>query len=287
MKRRFIVKPFLAAVFMLTAIAAASSAQASAVAVPCNACTAVEARQVARNKGLGIHYVYDFLNETLRKYEVYVERDLVPGQYTTFVDELPVEAGNANYFTMLVVAKHDFGTISSIVVPITIAPGDTSPGGMDLGALNAGDILRSTQNRNALFDFINAQQNAIFSRALPSNTSANLVGLLQSLDKVFTQGELLNVTIKLTFSDGSRITLTLGDGGTVTIVPRTAIDKDGNSIPDANVVDFASEFTFSSGGSRDNFVSVAKLWGISFSNPGGSLKFSCTWDGVTLSCKSV
>jgi hypothetical protein len=281
------VKTFLAAVFMLIASAAANSAQASAVAVPCNACTSVEASQVARSKGQGIHYVYDFFNETLRKYEVYIERDLIPGQYTTLVDELPVEAGNANYFAMLLAAKRDFGNISSIVVPITVVPGDTSPGGVDLGTLNAGDILRSSQNRNALFDFILAQQNVIFSRAgLPSNTSENLVGLLKSLDKVFTQGELLNVTLKLTFSDGSRITLTLGDGGTVTIIPRTAIDKDGNSIPDANVVDFAGEFTFSSGSSRDDFVSVARLWGISFST-GNSLKFSCAWDGVTLSCKPI
>src|SRR3546814_19729082 len=97
---------------------AATSAQASAVALPCNACTSAEASQVARGAGPGIHYVYDFLNETLRKYEVSIERDLEFGQYTTVVDELPVEAGNANYFSMLVAAKHDFGNISSIVVPI-------------------------------------------------------------------------------------------------------------------------------------------------------------------------
>jgi hypothetical protein len=288
-KRRFIVKSLLAVVVMFIASAAASSAQAAAVAVPCNACTSSEASQVARGKGAGVHYVYDFNNAVLRKFEVYIERDAVPGQYTTIVEELPVEAGHANYFAMLVSARRDFGQLSSIVVPITIGPGDVSPRGTDLSGIAATDVLRTGQIRGDLFDFILAQQNLIFSRnGLPSNVAANLVGLLQSLDKVFTQGELLNVTLKVTFSDGSKITLTLGDGGTVAIVPRTAWDRDNNPIPDANVVDFAGAFNFSSSSTRERFVAVAEQYGIVISGPAGDkLSLSCSWDGTTLTCKFV
>src|SRR3546814_3898288 len=102
----------------------------------------------------------------------------------------------------------------------------------------------------------------LFARSgLPSDVASNLAGLLQSLGKVFTKGELLNVTLKPTFSDGSKITLTLGDGDTVAIVPRSARDPDNNSIPDANVVDFVGVFSFSSAHTRERFVSVASHHG--------------------------
>src|SRR3546814_17353026 len=107
--------------------------------------------------------------------------------------------------------------------------------------------------------------------------------LLQSLGKVCTKGELLNVTLKPTFSDGSKITLTLGDGDTVAIVPRSARDPDNNSIPDANVVDFVGVFSFSSAHTRERFVSVASHHGIAFVGVSAStLKLSCGWDDNTL-----
>jgi hypothetical protein len=288
-KWRFIVKNLLAFLFMFIASAGASLAQAAAVAVPCNACTSAEASQVARGKGLGIHYVYDFANAALRKYEVHVERDADSGQYTTRVDELPVEPGHLNYFAKLVNARRDFGRVSRIVVPITIGPGDVSPAGTDLGGIDATDVLHIGQARNRLSDFILAQQNRIFSRSgLSSDAAEDLVDLLQSYDKVFTQGELLNVTLKVTFSDGSRITLTLGDGGTVAIVPRTARDRDNNAIPDANVADFALTFLFSSDSTRERFVAVAEQQGIVISGPAGDKRaLSCSWNGTTLSCKFV
>src|SRR3546814_13213137 len=60
----------------------------------------------------------------------------------------------------------------------------------------------------------------------------------------------------------------------------TARDPDNNALPDANVVDFALNFTFSSGATRERFVSVASHYGIDFiGSTSGSLKFSCSWDG--------
>src|SRR3546814_19978292 len=94
------MKRLMIPVFVLIASVAATSAQASAVALTCNACTSAETSQAARGAGPGIQYVYDFLNETMRKYEVYIKRDLELGQYTTVVDELPAEARKANYITM-------------------------------------------------------------------------------------------------------------------------------------------------------------------------------------------
>src|SRR3546814_8537087 len=74
------MKRLMIPVFVLIASLAATSAQASAVALPCNACTSAEASQVARDAGPGIHHVYDFLNETLRKYEVKIEHDPETGR---------------------------------------------------------------------------------------------------------------------------------------------------------------------------------------------------------------
>lgn len=283
------MKRLMIAVFVLIASVAATSAQASAVALPCNACTSVQASQVARGAGPGIHHVYDFLNETLRKYEVKIERDPITGKYTRVASELPVDTRDAKYFSMLVKANRDFGDISNIVVPITIVQGDVSPSGRPLGDIGAADVLESGQTRNDLFDFILAKQNEIFARAnLPPNTAENLGGLLQSLGKVFTKGELLNVTLKPTFSDGSRITLTLGDGGTVAIVPRTARDPDNNALPDANVVDFVGVFSFSSAHTRERFASVASHHGIAFVGVTAStLKLSCGWDDNTLTCMGI
>src|SRR3546814_4067337 len=107
---------------------------------------------------------------------------------------------------MLVKANRDFGNISNIVVPITIGQGGVSARDQPFGNIGAADVLEDGRIRNRLFDFILANQNELFARSgLPSDVASNLAGLLQSLGKVFTKGELLNVTLKPTFSDGSKI----------------------------------------------------------------------------------
>jgi hypothetical protein len=263
-----------------------NAAHAMVVAIPCQGCNDAEAQQLARSKGPGTYYLYDFFNEVLRKYEVFIERDLVPGEHTIFVVPLAVESNYATYFSTLVKVRNEFGSLAGIIVPIDLRPGDIGgPEDIDLGQLNAADIIRASKNRSALFHFIQQQQNAVFDRAgLPSNTAVNLVNLLQSLDKVFTSGELLKITIKLTFSDGSLLTLTQTDS-MIEVVPGSGFDAEGNAIPDSNSPQFAGEFSFGSDAARDSFVATASIWGIKFEAAAlSSRTFVCSWDGKTLTC---
>ncbi|MDZ4348697.1 MAG: hypothetical protein U1A22_04090 [Xanthomonadaceae bacterium] len=261
-----------------------NAAHAMVIAIPCHGCDDGQAQQLVRSKGAGTYYLYDFLNEVLRKYEVRIERDLVPGENTIFVVPLAVEPNYAAYFSTLVKVRNEFGSLARITVPIDLRPGDIGRNDIDLGRINAADLIRVGRNRSALFDFISRQQGVLLERSgLPAQTAVDLASLLQSPDKVFTSDELLQITIRLTFSGGSRITLTQTDSDIV-VVPGTGIDTDGNQIPDSNSPRFAGEYRFGTDAARDSFVATASIWGIQFPAATDSRTLVCSWDGNTLSC---
>src|SRR3546814_14113166 len=96
--------------------------------------------------------LYDVLNETLRKYEVKIERDPVTGQYTRVASDLPVDTRDAKYFSMLVKANRDFGNISNIVVTITIGQGGVSARSQPFGNIGESGALDAGRMSHRLFE---------------------------------------------------------------------------------------------------------------------------------------
>ncbi|MCG6117622.1 MAG: hypothetical protein MEQ07_05430 [Aquimonas sp.] len=191
--------------------ASSSTVLASSLeAHPCNGCNELAFQTAAANRGLGIHYFYDFSSGQLKGYEVHRELDLMPGAIVFFPVEVPVPSEYLDHFDKMVQVRAEFGDLSKITVPVTVGPNDPVHG------VSAYDVVSDSGPRNNVSNWLRSQANVLFERAGASaNAAANLGSLLQSLDKIFTNGELLKVQVEVTLSDGSFVVFEFSKNNTI------------------------------------------------------------------------
>ncbi len=262
-------------------------AGASIVALPCPRCSPAQFEQAALQKGIGTHHFYDFTNGVIKKFLVYQERDTVPGSILTFAEEEPVSANYQAYFEKMLQVRRELGDLSKILVDIPVNPGDPIAGN------NAFDVVRQSAIRNDVSNWLSSGVNNLLQRVgLPNSTVGNLGGLLQALDKIFTSGELLELTVVLTFTDGSQVVYEFSvDGpvdGRAEYVEDTARDANGNRIPELGEGPRLGEiFRLDRVDGNDDaqaFLDFMCTQVRCSSTHYASLIVTCTWDGHELSC---
>jgi hypothetical protein len=222
-------------------------------ASPCEGCSWQQLRSKAAARGEGIHHLYSFQSGTLRRFEVARDPDSQIGSIVFTAEERPVPAGLLNYFDKLKQVRGALGDLSKILVEVALGPG--SP----IGDLSAFNVARSGAAQTSVTDSLREDANTYFAQAgLPSSTAGNLVSLLQGLDKVFTQGELLEVAVVFIFRDGSRAAFRFSGSnvleGFPEYVPGSAKDVNGNKIlePGAQVPN-GTEYEFGNDSSPGQF----------------------------------
>lgn len=196
---------------------------------PCEGCSWQQLRSRAAALGEGVHHLYSFQGGTLRRFEVARDPDSQIGSVVFTAEERPVPASLLNYFDKLNQVRGALGDLSKILVELAIGPG--SP----IGDLSAFNIARSGAAQTSVTDMLREDANTHFAQAgLASSTAGNLASLLQGLDKVFTQGELLEVTVVLIFRDGSRAAFRFSGSNLLEGFPEyvagSAEDVNGNRI---------------------------------------------------------
>lgn len=223
---------------------------------PCNGCTETQSQGAAANRGIGIHYIYDFYHASLRKYEVTREADLMPGAIVFIAEKLPVPVELQGKFSDMVEVRQSLGDLSKILVEVSVGPNDP------IGAHTAYDVARAPGVQRDISNWLRSQTDAIFSRGgLPSGTAGNLSSLLQGLDKIFTQGELLTVQVVLTFTDGSKVTFEFSNENTTEGYPEyvesSAYDPNNNPVLEpGETPSVGTEYRFP----RDNSERALQDW---------------------------
>jgi hypothetical protein len=165
----------------------------------------------------------------LRKYEVTREADLMPGAIVFIAEELPVPVELQGKFSDMVEVRQSLGDLSKILVEVSVGPNDP------IAAHTAYDVARNGSVRNDVADWLRSYTGNILERAgLTSSISGNLLGLLQGMDKVFTQGELLTIQVVITFTNGSRVTFEFSPNNTTEGYPEykenSAVDENNNPV---------------------------------------------------------
>lgn len=214
---------------VLLLVSASPLAIANVDAWPCHGCNEIQFQTAAAARGPGVHHLYDFGSGTLRKFAVTREPDLIPGAVVFLAEPLDIATELKESFARMVQVRRELGDLSKIVVEVVVNPSD--PISNHLGY----DVVVSSGARNDISDWLRSQSNSIFARAgMSISTAGNLGGLLQGLDKIFTQGELLKVTVNITLSDGSRVSFEFSRDNTVEgapeYIPNSARDTNNNSI---------------------------------------------------------
>jgi len=217
------------AVFVLGTVVSLRVSAMEVNAWPCNGCTETQLQSAAANRGIGTHYIYDFYHANLRKYEVTREADLMPGAIVFLAEELPVPVELQGKFSDMVEVRQSLGDLSKILVEVSVGPGDPIAGH------TAFDVARNGSVRNDISDWLRAYTGNILERAgLTSSLSGNLLGLLQGMDKVFTQGELLTIDVVITLTDGSKVTFEFSPESTTEGYPEykdnSAVDENNNPV---------------------------------------------------------
>ena len=167
--------------------------------------------------------------------------------------------------------------------------------GAPVAGTNAYDVVRNTSDRRAVADWLTSDINNLLERAgLPHSTSSNLGGILQALDKIFTSGELLEVTVVVTFEDGSQAVYVFSTDGPVDgraeYLPKQSFDANGNRIRETGEgLRVGDRFNFDRvDGNQDvqEFLDYMCLVVTCTVSHYASLVTECSWDGHELHCET-
>jgi hypothetical protein len=205
---------------------------------------------------------------------------------------LPVDAKYEQYFAnLLAVRDAVVRPLSAIQVRYELPVDATDNRGNRVGDYNAYDVVNNPAHNLNLTDYLAQKRADVFGNSDLGYIADKLTNLLQALDKVFTKGELLQVTIVVTFPDGSSMEFL--DTGTTTIVrvKGSGRDKKNNPILDANTIDGRGSYTIDAG-DAEGFVNNMRNLGVDIPGPGTSMGprvYSCTWNPTktTLTCRLV
>ena len=252
-----------------------------------------------------VGYLYSFAARQLRKFEV-VHADgggdpLKTGEEgrsrqaeegglsaAKAVNWLPVEPRYATYFNdMLAVRDYFARPLSGIPISYEMPANAVDSRGNPVGSYNAYGLVNTPANSNRLENYLDERRAEVMGQNVVYGLANKLSALLQSIDKVIADGELLKVTITVTFSDGSTMVFIMSadtDG--------QAERKEGSGV-DSNDNPVREQINSSSGGSyeikpgdAEGFYQNMLRQGVTITRGSGSriLRYSCTWNGTRLSC---
>lgn len=213
----------------------------------CDACTMSQMETLAKQKGLGTTYIYNLKNNIIVGFEKYRE-DSVPGVWTIVADTFIPEQWMVDQF----IGVRDFYVANGNSLNTGLSASVASEGG---DSVNAFDVTLSSVDRNRVAD------------ALAASPRIQAVAVLSSFGRVIRLAGIVTpdvpVTVKVNFPDGSSGIFKFNwDLKRWEYVKNTAIDSNGNSIPE-------SESDFTNGGtSEGNF---------DFTRPGGNLRDVEDW----------
>jgi hypothetical protein len=197
-----------------------------------------------------------------------------------------------NHFADLVRLHDALGDLSKIGSEVDMEPSAVTNAGVHVGQYDVYDLVNNAAGPNNLSDFIDENLRDILDgQNGPIQTLAELlVGTLQTADLVFTGGEILKLTITVTFTDGSKVDYTISaeNNNTPTIVEATMRDASNNPIIQDNSIDYRGNYSFAGdpsdiSGWLDNMRHLDIP--ITGGEGGGGSSADCVWDGVTLTCE--
>jgi hypothetical protein len=195
--------------------------QASAAEIRCDQCTGARYQKLARQAGVGIHYIYDLKTADSRKYEVERSCEDLRNCYVE-VTQVPIEAEIANFIVELTAyAEITQGTMKSHFTITTNGPTQN---------LSAFDVVGPGGPRTQLFNWFMTSQVSSIRNALPM-VGAAIHNLTTTIASIWNEN-LGKTLVTVLFSDGSKITLEYESiNHTVAVVAGSAEDKYGNAIP--------------------------------------------------------
>lgn len=197
------------------------STQASAAEIRCDQCSEATYQTLARQAGVGIHYVYDLKTAQSRKYEVERSCESAHDCYME-INSVPVEPEIANFILELTAyAQITQGTMKS---HFTITTNGSTQN------LSAFDVVGPGGPRTELFNWFITSQVLSIRNALPMVGGA-IHNLTTTIASIWNEN-LGKTLVTVLFTDGSKITLEYeAINHTVAVVAGSAEDKYGNAIP--------------------------------------------------------
>ncbi|MBO9664779.1 hypothetical protein [Dokdonella sp.] len=297
------------ALFIFAAAAigiAAMPAKADIRPARCDCATEQIWENRAKGYAIGhVGYLYSFAARQLRKFEVVYadgggdplktgeegrsrqaeEDDLSAAKA---VNWLPVESRYATYFNdMLAVRDYFARPLSGIPISYEMPPNAVDARGNPVGTYNGYDVVNTPAFGNNLADYLNQRRAEIMGQNVVYGLANKLAALLQSIDKVIADGELLKVTITVTFSDGSKMEFVMSADSNGEAKRTTNSGKDSNNNPIRETIDSSSGGNYIvKPGDLDGFYQNMLRQGVTITRGSGSriLRYSCTWNGTRLSC---
>lgn len=314
---------FLALMF---AIPAAPAVQARAVsAEPCACRTEADWKSEAQNHGwFAQGYLYSFETRQIRKFKNSGDAGTAPamadlaaaagaGRQTHDVAQTN-EGGNVGangieiqvswqtvepeyqaYFGKLLALRDaTLRPLSAIQVRYQMPADATDSKGNHVGGYGGYDLVNNPAHNLNMSDYLAEKRTDIFGHSDVATIADKLTNVLQSIDKVLTKGELLQVTIVLTFADGS--TMEYVDKGNTTTdrVKGSGRDRNNNPILDSNTIDGRGDYSVA-GGDVAGWVRNMEHLGVDIPGPGNvgtgthTVTYSCTWNPAkgSLTCRKV
>jgi hypothetical protein len=255
-----------AALFALAPLLLASP-QAIAAEIRCDQCSEATFQTVARQAGVGTHYVYDLRTAQSRKYAV--ERSCEgPHDCYMEVTSLPVESEVAN----LVLELTAYGQVTQWTMKTYFTV--TADGSVQ--NLSAFDVAGPGGPRTQLFDWFNTTQLVTIQNALPVFGAAvhNIASTIASIWNE-NMGKTL---VRVLFTDGSEITLEYESINRITsVVEDSAKDRYGNVIPATSGDIDGTRFDYSregpNGPAQQRMTNYLRIYGVSVTN--GSTRWVC------------
>lgn len=294
-------------VFVAAAIGvAAMPAKADIRPARCDCTTEQIWENRAKGYAIGhVGYLYSFAARQLRKFEVvYADGGGDPLKIgedggsrqagedglsaAKAVNWLPVEPHYATYFNdMLAVRDYFARPLSGIPISYQMPANAVDSRGNPVGTYNGYDLVNTPAFGNNLADYLNERRAEVMGQNVVYGLANKLSILLQSIDKVIADGELLRITITVTFSDGSKMEFTMSADSNGEAKRTANSGKDSNNNPIRETIDSSSGGNYIvKPGDLDGFYQNMLRQGVTITRGSGSriLRYSCTWNGTRLSC---
>lgn len=248
----------------------------------CNSCSNAQTSALAIRLGRGDHYIYDLTANHLHLFSVECE----PGAGVTqcFAEEGSPAADAQAFFNEYYAAYTQirppvgeaFAVSQNYDAPSALVGPDGNP--TDNGEVNAFDTVYSSAIDNTLRDHLMSPHSYSGALATFISTLANGVGY--SVPN-------LNIVVTVRFADGSLRKYTFKqDENQFVPIPSSAIDSNGNVLPDNGRPARPQNFLFDSSRSPNgtNVRNIATLLAVS---PPELVEYvlQCTWDGQHLTCR--
>lgn len=187
-----------------------------------NCTTEMQWQQMAIGQGVGQRYLYNFPSRQLRKYDVVRTYEPELHRYTYFASPLGVESGYSQYFFHAADVWSGTGGLAKAVV------------------LNLPQAINSGRSGDSVFDMFRTSGGATqfgdwlggYMGQYPLNPDAQQVRdlIVQNSGLTFAS-DPTRITVTVTFKDGRAQFKISDDEQRYTLVPDSAKDSDGNTIP--------------------------------------------------------